>query len=154
MHLFKYITILDNTAFFPVFNRHIGNIILRKLHLHKVTDDILKTLDSHNDVVLVMLDLFAAFDTLDHTLVERLRSYFGFSGTALQWFSSYLRGRSQKVIIGDTISSPRYLEFGSSWRYFRLRNVLTNVSLERFVWADVHKTLLAKAWSIAVFVHW
>ena len=39
-------------------------------------------------------------------------------------------------------------------RYFRLRNVLTNVSLERFVWADVHKTLLAKAWSIAVFVHW
>ena len=54
-----------------------------------VTDDILKTLDSHNEVVLGMLDLFAAFDTLDHTLlVERLRSHFGFSGTALQWFSS------------------------------------------------------------------
>ena len=81
--------------------------------LLKVTDDILKTLDSHNEVVLVMLDLSAAFDTLDHTLlVERLRSYFGFSGTALQWFSSYLHGRSQSVIIGDTISPPRYLEFG------------------------------------------
>ena len=81
--------------------------------LLKVTDDILKTLDSHNEVVLVMLDLSAVFDTLDHTLlVERLRSYFGFSGTALQWFSSYLHGRSQRVIIGDTISSPRYLEFG------------------------------------------
>ena len=79
----------------------------------KVTDDILKTLDSHNEVVLVMLDLSAAFDTHDHTLlVERLRSYFGFPGTALQWFSSYLHGRSQRVIIGDTISSPRYLEFG------------------------------------------
>ena len=81
--------------------------------LLKVTDDILKTLDSHSEVVLVMLDLSAVFDTLDHTLlVERLRSYFGFSGTALQWFSSYLHGRSQRVIIGDTISSPRYLEFG------------------------------------------
>ena len=84
------------------------------LHLSS-TDDILKTLDSHNDneVVLVMLDLSAAFDTLDHTLlVERLRSYFGFSGTALQCFSSYLHDRFQRVIIGDTISSSRYLEFG------------------------------------------
>ena len=60
-----------------------------------------------------MLDLSAAFDTLDHTLlVESLRSYFGFSGTTLQWFSSYLHVRTQRVIIGDTISSPRYLEFG------------------------------------------
>ena len=81
--------------------------------LLKVTDDILKTLDSHNEVVLVMLDLSAVFDTLDPTLlVERLRSYFGFSGTTLQGFSSYLHGHSQRVIIGDTISSPRYLEFG------------------------------------------
>ena len=55
----------------------------------------------------------AAFDTLDHNLlVERLRSYFGFSGTTLQWFSSYLHGRSQRVIIGDTIFPPRYLESG------------------------------------------
>ena len=61
-----------------------------------------------------MLDLSAAFDTLDHhtLLIERLRSYFGFSDTALQWFSSYLHGRSQRVIIDDTISSPRYLELG------------------------------------------
>ena len=81
--------------------------------LLKVTDDILKTLDSHSEVVLVMLDLSAVFDTLDHTLlVERLRSYFGFSGTDLQWFSLYLHGRSQRVIIGDTISPPRYLVFG------------------------------------------
>ena len=60
-----------------------------------------------------MLDLSAAFDTLDHNLlVKRLRSYFGFSGIALQWFLSYLHGRSQRVIIGDTIFPPRYLEFG------------------------------------------
>ena len=60
-----------------------------------------------------MLDLSAAFNTLDNTLlVERLRSHFGFSGTALQWFPSYLHGCSQRVIIGDTISSPRCLEFG------------------------------------------
>ena len=53
--------------------------------------------------------------SIHHTLLVerlRLRSYFGFSGTALHWFSSYLHGRSQRVIIGDTISSPRYLEFG------------------------------------------
>ena len=60
-----------------------------------------------------MLDLSAAFVTLDHTpFVERLISYFGFSGTALQWFSSYLHSRSQSVIIGDTISLLKYLGFG------------------------------------------
>ena len=59
-----------------------------------------------------MLDLSAAFETLDHTiLLDRLSSYFGFSHTVLRWFSSYLAGRTQPVIIGNTISSGRRLEF-------------------------------------------
>ena len=96
-------------AFFTVSSQRIDNTILQRPF--KLTNDILKTLESRSDVVLVLLDLSAAFDTLDHTiLIERLRSYFNFSGTALQWFASYLHGRFQRVIIGDCISSPRYLE--------------------------------------------
>ena len=70
-------------------------------------------LDHREDVVLVMLDLSAAFDTFDHEiLMSRLGSYFGFSDTVLQWFSSYLSGRTQSVIIGKTTSNPHPVDFG------------------------------------------
>ena len=60
-----------------------------------------------------MLDLSAAFDTLDHEiLVSRLGSYFGLSDTVLRWFSSYLSGRTQSVIIGKTTSNPHPVDFG------------------------------------------
>ena len=48
--------------------------------LLRVTNDIRRTIDRRQGVVLVLLDLSAAFDTNDRTiLVERLESYFGFS---------------------------------------------------------------------------
>ena len=92
------------------------NVILtvtRELGLPVVLDGILTSLDHREDVVLVMLDLSAAFDTLDHEiLISRLRSYFGVSDTVLHWFSSYLSGRTQSVIIGNTSSNPRPVDFG------------------------------------------
>lgn len=81
--------------------------------LLRVLDDILTSLDHRQDVVLVMLDLSAAFDTLDHEiLISRLGSYFGISDTVLHWFSSCLSGRTQSVIIGKTTSHPRPVDFG------------------------------------------
>ena len=76
-------------------------------------NDVLRTVDCRRDVVLVTLDLSAAFDTLDHTiLLDRLSRYFGFSHTVLRWFSSNLTGRIQSVTTGNTTSSSRRLEFG------------------------------------------
>ena len=81
--------------------------------LIRVANDILVTVDSNVDVVLLLLDLSAAFDTLDHSiLLRRLETYFGFTGSVLEWFSSYLRGRSQSVMIGSTTSTSKSLEFG------------------------------------------
>ena len=60
-----------------------------------------------------MLDLSAAFDTLDYTiLLDRLSRYFGFSHKVLRWFSSYRTGRMQSVTIVNTTTSLRRLEFG------------------------------------------
>ena len=63
--------------------------------------------------VLVLLDLSAAFDTIDHTiLIERLNTTFGFDGIVLQWFKSYLSDRTQSVFINNVTSKPQKLSFG------------------------------------------
>ena len=62
---------------------------------------------------LLLLDLSAAFDTVNHSLLlSRLENSFGITGTVLQWFHSYLTGRSQFVEINDTKSSVRDLTVG------------------------------------------
>ena len=62
---------------------------------------------------LVLLNLSAAFDTVDHhILIHRLQSLLGRRGPALQWFRSYLRGRSQQVTINGAISKKFGLECG------------------------------------------
>ena len=54
----------------------------------------------------MLLDLSAAFDTLDHTLLlRRLHAEIGLDGSALDWFSSYLSCRSQQVFVGHALSA-------------------------------------------------
>ena len=62
---------------------------------------------------LTLIDLSAAFDTIDHlTLINRLSSWYGIYGTALDWFRSYLSDRCQQVKIQDYISDAVYIYFG------------------------------------------
>ena len=62
---------------------------------------------------LLLLDLSAAFDTVNHSLLlSHLENSFGITGTVLQWFHSYLTGRSQFVEINDTKPSVRDLTVG------------------------------------------
>ena len=61
---------------------------------------------------MVILDLSAAFDTVDHDLLlEVLEKQYGIVGTARQWYTSYLKPRSFKVSITGTTSKPRQLDY-------------------------------------------
>ena len=78
--------------------------------LLKVQSDILESLD--NGCVTV-LDLSAAFDTLDHgILLDRFENLFGISGAALGWIASYLHDCYQLLVIDGEHSDPVLLEHG------------------------------------------
>lgn len=67
----------------------------------KVLSDLLLAVDRGDVAVLALLDLSAAFDTVDHEiLLRRLEVTFGITGTALRWLRSYLTDRHQFVRLG------------------------------------------------------
>ena len=89
----------------------------RKYHgtetaLLKVQNDILRELDGKHGVFLILLDLSAAFDTIDHDILFKRLESIGVKGSALKWFQSYLSCRSQAVNINGTVSSHVKLLYG------------------------------------------
>ena len=63
--------------------------------------------------LLLLLDLSAAFDTVNHALLlQRLQTKFGICGTALDWLNSYLSGRTQQVLTNGTLSDYFSLNCG------------------------------------------
>lgn len=81
--------------------------------LLRVHDDIVSAVDKGHGVCLVLLDLSAAFDTVDHTiLLTFLEEHMGLTGPALGLFRSYLSGRSQSVSIDGIRSELSELVYG------------------------------------------
>ena len=67
-------------------------------------------MDEDEITILVLIDLSAAFDTVDHSiLIKRLEQRFGITGIALNWFKSYLSDRKPVVTINDETSTSQQL---------------------------------------------
>ncbi len=65
-----------------------------EIALAKITNDLLLASDQGSISLLVLLDLSAAFDTIDHDiLIDRLQNYTGIQGQALRCFKFYLSDR-------------------------------------------------------------
>ena len=74
--------------------------------LLKVKTDIISALDCQEVASLILLDLSAAFDTIDHfTLLQQLQQHFAVSCTSLEWFCSYLTNRTQAVVALSGLNS-------------------------------------------------
>lgn len=81
--------------------------------LMKIHNDITEALDQGSQVVLITLDLSAAFDTIDHQiLLDRLQDLFGIAGDAHKWLTSYFKDRVQSILIDGSTSSEQPLEYG------------------------------------------
>ena len=67
--------------------------------------------DSGDLVILILLDLTAVFDTVDHEdLISRMEQWAGIRGIALEWFRS--ADRTFCVGLGDPVSSSAPLSCG------------------------------------------
>ena len=81
--------------------------------LLRVQSDILCAIDQGKAAFLVLLDLSAAFDTIDHDrLLTFMETQLGIGGTVLKWFRSYLSNRKQCVFINGAISPASMLKYG------------------------------------------
>jgi len=69
----------------------------------KVYNDLLFAADGGQMSALCLLDLTAAFDTVDHALlIDRLEHQFGLRDNVLEWFRSYLSDRTFRVVYGGS----------------------------------------------------
>ena len=78
-------------------------------------NDILRSIDNGEGVILVLLDLSAAFkfDNVNHELfLSRLSTCYGLCGSVFNWFTSYLTNCTQFVDINGTFSTFRHLGVG------------------------------------------
>ena len=81
--------------------------------LVRIWNDLLVASDEKSATVVMMLDLSAAFDTVDHDLLLNiLMREIGLRGTVLTWFESFLKGRSQRIRLGSTVSDEIVIKFG------------------------------------------
>ena len=97
------------TAFQSAYRKHHST----ESALLNIHNDILLNMAKGSVTALTLLDLSAAIDTTDHTiLLDRLNVYYGISELALGWFKSYLSGRTHSVKVGSKLSHPAALQYG------------------------------------------
>src|SRR5580704_13495947 len=98
---------LNSFSSIPVFQSGFRKSHSTETALLRIHNDLLLAKENKKVSALILLDLSAAFDTIDHNiLLSRLSLNFGVTSSALSLLGSYLPDRSQSVLIGSNSSPP------------------------------------------------
>ena len=82
-----------------------------------IIDEISESVDNKHFSIIVFLDLSKACDTIDHQILLNKLNIYGVRGVALEWFPSYLTGRTQCLAIGDAWSNFSKVTCGVPQRF-------------------------------------
>ena len=89
----------------------------RKLHscehaLLAAQSNLLEAMNKKQIALLLLVDFSKAFDMVDHDILLNKLDHYGIRGKALNWLSTYLKGRKQYVHVNGTSSEIKLLEYG------------------------------------------
>ena len=90
-------------------SRHSHNTATALIQMY---DQWIDEMEDGKMVGLMMIDLSAAFDMVDHQLLLEKLSLFGLEGEVLEWMKSYLEDRKQSVCIDGSMSPPLHIRYG------------------------------------------
>ena len=107
--LYKYIT---KHALLSISQYGFQKGLSTELAILELQDRVAEILGDSTRCLGIFMDLSKAFDTLDHQILLYKLEHYGVRGIALDWFKSYLSGRTQYVSINNTDSDVKPLTCG------------------------------------------
>ena len=106
------VSFLDEAGVVPRYQSAYREFHSTETALCRIYDDLVANTCRGKPSILALLDLSAAFDTVDHQLLLGDLSDCGIEGTALSLLRSYLENREQSVIVGESCSEPITFQCG------------------------------------------
>ena len=104
---------LTANGLFPKFQSGFRRYHSTETAVLRVLSDIYSAIDQDQVSLLALLDVSAAFDTVDHgILLERLSTSYGLSGMAYTWLESYITGREHIIHVGNRHTPPSKVLYG------------------------------------------
>ena len=80
--------------------------------LLSIVDKIQNSIDNREYSCGIFLDFSKAFDTVNHEILIQKLEHYGIRGVANDWFTSYLSGRTQVTVCGDSVSTKQSISCG------------------------------------------
>ena len=109
--LHQFVPYIDSHKLIPDYQSAYRKHFSTETAVLKLVNDVLWAMESQEVTSFLAIDLSAAFDTVDHhILLNVLNSGFRVTGSALNWFNSYLSTRKFYVKINEATSKPNRVE--------------------------------------------
>ena len=100
---------MERFAYRPCHSAEVLVLVLVLLRIHNA-----QSFDTRRGIRLVLLDLTAAFDTINHTILQRRLHGYGICGEERAWLTPYLHGCTSVVYANKEVSECNVIKSGVS----------------------------------------